>query len=123
MIDHFGINVMDFESAATFYDRTLQVLGHRRLEDHSPHAIGWGTETPAFWISTFPGVGPNRESHFAFQAPDRAAVRAWFEEAVAAGAEVLHEPRLFPEYHPNYYGAFVRDADGNNVEACCHGPE
>lgn len=120
MIDHFGINVADFDSAAAFYDRTLAVLGHRRMEDHSPYAIGWGTETPAFWISTFEGIGPNRENHFAFSAPDAATVRAWFDEAVAAGAEVLHEPRLWPEYHPGYYGAFVRDADGNNVEACCH---
>ena len=61
-----------------------------------------------------------RESHIAFTAPDRAAVRAFFDAAVAPGAEVLHEPRVWPEYHPNYYGAFVRDPDGNNVEAVCH---
>ena len=66
---------------------------------------------------------PNREVHVAFQAPDRARVRAFFDAAVAAGAEVLHEPRLWPEYHPSYYGAFVRDPDGNNVEAVCHSPE
>jgi predicted lactoylglutathione lyase len=56
-------------------------------------------------------------------APDRAAVRAFFDAAVAAGAEVLHEPRVWPEYHPGYYAAFVRDPDGNNVEAVCHVPE
>lgn len=123
MIDHYGMNVADFDAAAAFYDRTLAVLGHTRLADHSPHAIGWGTQTPAFWISTFEGVGPNRENHVAFAAPDAATVRAWFTEAVAAGAEVLHEPRLWPEYHPGYYGAFVRDLDGNNVEAVCHVPE
>ena len=66
---------------------------------------------------------PNREVHIAFVAADRAAVRAFFEAAVAAGAEVLHEPRVWPEYHPTYYGAFVRDPDGNNVEAVCHSPE
>ena len=120
MIDHFGINVTDMERASAFYDRVLGVLGHRRLLDHGV-AIGYGTDAPAFWISTFEGVGPNREVHVAFSAPDAAAVRAWFDEAVAAGAEVLHEPRLWPEYHPGYYGAFVRDPDGNNVEACCHG--
>jgi catechol 2,3-dioxygenase-like lactoylglutathione lyase family enzyme len=54
---------------------------------------------------------------------DRAAVRAFFDAAVGAGAEVLHEPREWPEYHPAYYGAFVRDPDGNNIEAVCHRPE
>jgi predicted lactoylglutathione lyase len=67
--------------------------------------------------------GPNREVHIAFQAPDRAAVRAFFEVAVHAGAEKLHEPRVFPEYHSHYYGAFVRDPDGNNVEAVSHLPD
>ena len=66
---------------------------------------------------------PNREVHIAFEADDRASVRAFFEAAVNRGAEVLHEPRVWPEYHPDYYGAFVRDPDGNNVEAVCHRPE
>ena len=83
--------------------------------------VGYGVAPkPDFWISPFEGVGPARESHIAFEAADRAAVRAFFEAAVAAGAEVLHEPREWPEYHPGYYGAFVRDPDGNNVEAVCH---
>jgi predicted lactoylglutathione lyase len=56
----------------------------------------------------------------AFTAASREAVDAFFAAAVAAGADVLHEPRLWPEYHPGYYGAFVRDPDGNNVEAVCH---
>ena len=56
-------------------------------------------------------------------ASDRAAVCTFFEAAVDAGAEVLHPPKVWPEYHPNYYGAFVRDPDGNNVEAVCHQPE
>ena len=119
MIDHLGVNVTDMARAGVFYDRVLGVLGHTRLIDHGV-AVGYGTDQPAFWISTFEGVGPNREVHVAFSAPDEATVRAWFGEAVAAGAEVLHEPRLWPEYHPGYFGAFVRDPDGNNVEACCH---
>lgn len=119
MIDHLGINVSDMEKAGAFYDRILRVLGHSRLVDFGV-AIGYGTAKPEFWLSTFEGMGPNREVHVAFTAPDAATVRAWFEEAVAAGAEVLHEPRLWPEYHDAYYGAFVRDPDGNNVEACCH---
>lgn len=63
-----------------------------------------------------------RETHLAFAAPDRAAVRAFLSAAAALGAEVLHEARVWSEYHPNYYGAFVRDPDGNNVEAVCHAP-
>ena len=78
---------------------------------------------PSFWISALETGGENRESHIAFTAANRAEVRAFFDAAVAAGAEVLHEPREWPEYHPNYYGAFVRDPDGNNVEAVCHFPE
>ena len=61
--------------------------------------------------------------HLGIQVSDAAASAAFFEAAVAQGAEVLHEPRVFPEYHDNYYGAFVRDPDGHNVEACCHFPE
>ena len=85
--------------------------------------IGYGADQkPDFWLGPNTGAG-FRESHIAFEAPDRAAVRAFFDAAVQAGAEVLHEPRVWPEYHPGYYGAFVRDPDGNNVEAVCHTPE
>jgi catechol 2,3-dioxygenase-like lactoylglutathione lyase family enzyme len=119
MIDHLGINCTDLQRAAAFYDRVLGVLGHRRIMDVDV-AIGYGTEGPDFWISTFEGVGDNREVHVAFSAPDAATVRAFHAEALAAGAESLHEPRLWPEYHAGYYGAFVRDTEGNNVEAVCH---
>ena len=86
--------------------------------------IGYGLgQKPSFWIGPLADDVPNREVHIAFVAPDRAAVRAFFDAAVGAGAEVLHEPRVWPEYHPDYYGAFVRDPDGNNVEAVCHAPE
>ena len=119
MIDHLGINCTDLPRAAAFYDRVLGVLGHRRIVDAGV-AIGYGTDEPDFWISTFDGVGPNREVHVAFTAPDAATVRAFHDEAVAAGAESLHAPRLWPEYHPAYYGAFVRDTEGNNIEAVCH---
>jgi catechol 2,3-dioxygenase-like lactoylglutathione lyase family enzyme len=123
MIDHLGINCADLDAAATFYDRVLGVLGHRRLMDFG-QAIGYGSDKPDFWIAAQPAQGPaagtNREIHVAFTAQDAATVRAFFEAAVGLGAEVLHEPRLWPEYHPHYYGAFVRDPDGNNVEAVCH---
>lgn len=119
MIDHFGINAADLAVTTAFYDTVLATLGHRRLMDFEV-AVGYGTEQPQFWVSTFDGVGPNREVHIAFSAPDAATVRAFVEAAVGLGAEVLHQPRLWPEYHDHYYGGFVRDPDGNNVEAVCH---
>jgi catechol 2,3-dioxygenase-like lactoylglutathione lyase family enzyme len=123
MIDHFGINCTDLERSAAFYDAVLGALGHRRLMDHGV-AIGYGTAFPAFWIGRQPeegpASGPNREIHVGFTAPTAEAVRAFFDTAVGQGAEVLHEPRHFPEYHDHYFGAFVRDPDGNNVEAVCH---
>ena len=123
MIDHLGINCADIDASATFYDTVLATLGAGRLLDFGV-AIGYGTDKPDFWISRQPDEGPaagtNREIHVAFQAPDAATVRAFFEAAREAGAEVLHEPRIWPEYHDHYFGAFVRDPDRNNVEAVCH---
>lgn len=85
--------------------------------------VGFGAAgKPEFWIGPRTTGEGFRESHLAFTAPDRASVQAFFAAAVAAGAEVLHPPRVWEEYHPNYYGAFVRDPDGNNVEAVCHLP-
>src|SRR4051812_42618258 len=122
MLDHLGIQAADLAASAAFYDRVLAPLGATRLRDFGV-AIGWGADKPDFWISTCDDGEGFRESHIAFSAADRATVHAFFDAAVAAGAEVLHEPRVFPEYHPAYYGAFVRDPDGNNVEAVCHSPE
>ncbi len=123
MIDHFGISCADLESSAKFYDTVLGVLGYSRLLDYEV-AIGYGAGRPDFWIGaqseTGPTAGPNREMHLAFHAADASLVRAFFDAAVGLGAEVLHAPRFFPEYHDTYYGAFVRDPDGNNVEAVCH---
>ena len=109
--------------AAAFYDAVLEPLGATRMMDFGQY-IGYGVDKPDFWLGpVVPEVEPNRELHVAFAAADRATVRSFFDAAVTAGAEVLHEPREWPEYHPNYYGAFVRDPDGNNVEAVCHRPE
>ena len=119
MIDHFGINCADLQTSGAFYDEVLGTLGHRRLLDFG-EAIGYGTDKPDFWLSTFDGIGPNREVHIAFTAPDAATVRAFVDAATRLGAEVLHEPRLWPEYHDAYFGGFVRDPDGNNLEAVCH---
>ena len=120
MLDHLGIQCADLAASAAFYDTALAPLGARRLMDFGV-AIGYGIDPkPDFWLGRFDSGDGFRESHIAFTATDRATVRAFFDAAVAAGAEVLHEPRVWPEYHPNYYGAFVRDPDGNNVEAVCH---
>jgi catechol 2,3-dioxygenase-like lactoylglutathione lyase family enzyme len=120
MIDHVGIQCADMAASAAFYDAVLAPLGGARVMDFGV-AIGYGTpEHPDFWIGQFDSGEGFRESHLAFSAADRAAVRAFFDAAVAAGSEVLHEPRLWPEYHEHYYGAFVRDPDGNNVEAVHH---
>jgi catechol 2,3-dioxygenase-like lactoylglutathione lyase family enzyme len=121
VLDHVGIQCADLAASAAFYDAALAPLGFRKLMDVTV-AIGYGADKPDFWIGVFEsGVG-FRESHIAFSAPDRAAVDAFFAAAVAAGAEVLHRPAVHPEYHEHYYGAFVRDPDGNNVEAVAHRP-
>ncbi|MDV3125639.1 VOC family protein [Mycobacterium sp. 21AC1] len=125
MIDHFGINCADFAKSKKFYDAVLAVLGYSRQMDFDV-AIGYGTEGhPDFWIADA-GAGdtagqPNREVHVAFQAGDADAVQAFYDAAMELGLESLHAPRLWPEYHPGYFGAFVRDPDGNNVEAVFHG--
>ena len=123
MLDHVSIQCTDTAASSAFYDAVLAPLGATRVMDFG-HVIGYGIPPkPDFWIGPHNSGDGFRESHLAFTAPDRAAVRSFFDAAVAAGADVLHEPRVWPEYHPNYYGAFVRDPDGNNVEAVCHNPE
>jgi catechol 2,3-dioxygenase-like lactoylglutathione lyase family enzyme len=122
MIDHVSVQCADMEASARFYDAVLAPLGGHRVLDFDV-AVGYGTDQkPDFWIGARNTGEGFRESHLAFAAPDRAAVQAFFDAAVKAGAEVLHEPRVWPEYHPSYYGGFVRDPDGNNVEAVCHRP-
>ncbi len=122
MLDHVSIQCTDPAASAAFYDAVLPTVGGGRVMDFGD-VVGYGAGgQPDFWI------GPNhtgtgfRESHLAFAAPSRAAVRDFFAAAAGTGAEVLYEPRLWPEYHASYYGAFVRDPDGNNVEAVCHLP-
>ena len=123
MLDHVSIQCADLPASAAFYDVVLATVGGERVMDFG-EAVGFGIgPRPDFWIGRQSTGQGFRESHLAFAAPDRAAVRAFFQAAVDAGAEVLHQPRVWTEYHPNYYGAFVRDPDGNNVEAVCHTPE
>jgi catechol 2,3-dioxygenase-like lactoylglutathione lyase family enzyme len=122
MIDHLGINCADLAVSKHFYDTVLGTLGYSKLMDFEV-AVGYGKEAPDFWLSVFDDMGPNREIHVAFQAADREAVQAFYDAALSLGAESLHAPRLRPEYHERYFGAFVRDPDGNNVEAVCHNAE
>ncbi len=119
MLDHLSIQVTDVAASAAFYDAVLAPLGGKRLMEFGEQ-IGYGRSQPMFWLGPVTTGGLAREMHIAFSAPDRAAVTAFHDAAVAAGVAVLHAPRLWPEYHPSYFGAFVRDLDGNNVEAVCH---
>ena len=123
MLDHVSIQCADPAISAHFYDAVLAPLGGQRILEYGA-VIGYGVPPmPDFWLGPRSTGDGFRESHIAFSAATRAQVDAFFEAAVKAGAEVLHEPRVHEEYHEHYYGAFVRDPDGNNVEAVCHRPE
>jgi catechol 2,3-dioxygenase-like lactoylglutathione lyase family enzyme len=124
VLDHIGINCADYRKSQVFYDTVLGVLGFSRQMDFG-EAIGYGRDgKPAFWIAEGAGMGPNREIHLAFQAADDDAVLAFHDAAVGLGYESLHAARLWPEYHPGYFGVSLApprwDPDGNNVEAVCH---
>ncbi|WP_369131639.1 VOC family protein [Modestobacter sp. I12A-02662] len=125
MLDHIGLQVADVEASLAFYLRAFEPVGMRevmRYPSGESFVIGLAGPDgmPDFWLSPAEG-GETREIHLAFRAPDRAVVDAVHEAARAAGAEVLHAPREWPEYHPGYYGVFLRDLDGHNVEAVHHG--
>jgi catechol 2,3-dioxygenase-like lactoylglutathione lyase family enzyme len=125
MIDHIGVQVADVEASAAFYLQTFAPAGMReamRIPTGGGAVVGLAGPdgVPTFWLSPAAGAEA-RELHVAFRAPDRDAVDAVHAAAVAAGTEVLHAPREWPEYHPGYYGAFLRDPDGHNVEVVHHG--
>jgi catechol 2,3-dioxygenase-like lactoylglutathione lyase family enzyme len=123
VIAHVSIQCADLAASAAFYEAVLAPLGGSRIMSDGD-AIGYGvTPVAELWIGPQQTGEGFRETHVAFSAPDRAAVRAFFDAAVGLGAAVLHEPQLWPRYDPSYYGAFVRDPDGNNVEAVCSSPE
>jgi catechol 2,3-dioxygenase-like lactoylglutathione lyase family enzyme len=125
MLDHVGLQVADVEASAEFYLGVFAPIGMReaaRFPDGGRLFVGLAGPdgVPVFWLGP-PTGDETRELHVAFRAPDRAAVDAVHEAAIKAGAEVLHAPREWPEYHPGYYGVYVRDLDGHNVEAVHHG--
>jgi catechol 2,3-dioxygenase-like lactoylglutathione lyase family enzyme len=136
MIDHTYLPVTDVERSRAFYQRLLHSLGFENdlvLTDR----IGFGVLQPgALFISLTADVdaGPchvgsrarvaakPEPHHVAFRAQTRDAVHAFYRAATSLGADVVHAPRLFPEYHADYFAVFVRDPDGHNIEAVCHTP-
>lgn len=125
MLDHLGVQVADVAASLRFYLQVFGPIGAReimRFPMDQSFVVGLGGPDgqPDLWLAPTSG-GETRELHVALRAPDRAAVDAVHEAALAAGAEVLHAPREWPEYHPGYYGVFLRDPDGHNVEAVHHG--
>src|SRR3954447_16687933 len=103
MLDHLSIQCADVRASAAFYDAVLAPLGGSRVMDFG-EVIGYGIPPkPDFWLGPQNTGAGFREAHIAFAAPDRRAVRKFYDIAVAHGAEVLHEPREWPVYHPNYY--------------------
>jgi catechol 2,3-dioxygenase-like lactoylglutathione lyase family enzyme len=121
MLDHIALQCSDLEASAIFYSAVLAPLDFRLMVDHET-VLGYGRERPAFWIGIHRFGEGFRESHIAFEALDRPAVQAFYEAAMRNGAEILYEPRVWPEYHPDYFAVFVRDPDGNNIEAVSHRP-
>lgn len=127
MIDHTGVTVSDFAKSKTFYIQALAPIGYAPLAEVpasvTGHAdvAGFGEPPkPDFWISS--GTPNKPPVHVAFRVRSRAQVDAFHQAALAAGGRDNGAPGLRPHYHANYYGAFVLDPDGHNIEAVCHAP-
>jgi len=124
MIDHTGYSVTDFDKSKAFFDAVFAPLGITFLmmvpPEHSKGVKvgGFGTDRPRFWLNE--GAVMTPPVHIAFEAQDRAAVDAFYAAGLAAGGRDNGAPGPRPHYHPDYYGAFLLDPDGNNVEAVCH---
>ncbi len=122
MIDHLTLRVSDYPRSKDFYTQALKPLGYTlAMEFDTPGGKvgGMGTGAmPDFWLAQ--GEAGKPPIHVAFTATDRATVDAFYEAALTAGGKDNGEPGLRPHYHAHYYGAFVRDLDGNNIEAVCH---
>ena len=116
-VDHFGISGSDYEKAKAFYAAALEPLGLKVMMDFGV-TVGIGAEFPFLWIS----AGAPGHVHLAFRCETRAEVDAFHAAAIKAGATDNGKPGLRTDYSPNYYAAFVLDADGHNIEAVCHAP-
>ena len=131
MIDHLGLACSDYARSRAFYERALAPLGLAvvmevaRAESGGYEGCGFGeNRKPEFWLGSSPGSSAgSRPVHVAFRAADRKTVAAFYAAAIAAGGRDNGAPGLRLHYHPNYYGAFVLDPDGHNIEAVCHHPE
>lgn len=120
MIDHVGIRVTDLKASTQFYRVALLPLGYDVLMEFD-FGVGLGKDgKPDLWL--YPGEAGRGQTHVALAAPDRQVVDAFHAAAVQAGGQDTGSPRVRDEYHPNYYGAFVTDPDGHNLEAVCHQP-
>jgi catechol 2,3-dioxygenase-like lactoylglutathione lyase family enzyme len=117
MIDHIGIGVSDYERSKRFFEAALAPLGYTLLLERNITGAGFGRAgRPDFWIRR--GL-PGPALHIAFAADDRAMVDAFYHAAMAAGGCDNGAPGLRPEYTPTYYGGFILDPDGHNIEAVC----
>ncbi|MGB3141973.1 MAG: VOC family protein [Aestuariivirga sp.] len=128
MLDHIGFSVSNMKVSRIFYEKALKPLGLASVMEVTPEMtgtidshVGFGADRPFFWIGT--GGKPATGTHVAFAAQNRKTVDAFHAAALAAGGRDNGKPGLRPQYHENYYGAFVLDPDGNNIEAVCHAPE
>ncbi len=123
MLDHVGFGVSDYERSKAFYTQALAPLGITLVLEPVAGVGGFGAaQKPFFWIDTR-GTAAQRAVHVALAAEDRATVDAFHAAALAAGGTDNGAPGVRPIYHPSYYGAYVLDPDGNNIEAVCHKPE
>jgi catechol 2,3-dioxygenase-like lactoylglutathione lyase family enzyme len=124
MIDHISVRVRDYDRSKQFYKDALVPLGYGLMMEYPGGVAGFGTpEKPDFWIAaTREGEVVGASAHVAFASPDRATVDAFYRAAIAAGGKDNGPPGSRPQYHPGYYGAFVLDPDGHNIEAVCHRP-
>jgi catechol 2,3-dioxygenase-like lactoylglutathione lyase family enzyme len=122
MLDHVTIGVSNIERSKKFYDRALRPLGITRLYAEGEGFAGYGISPKAFfWIGR--RETPQTGAHVAFTAQDRTTVDRFHDEAIAAGGTDNGQPGIRKNYHPNYYGAFVLDPDGHNIEAVCQSPQ
>jgi catechol 2,3-dioxygenase-like lactoylglutathione lyase family enzyme len=120
MLDHIGIQVGDLDRSIAFYTKALAPLGYELVMKWEQFA-GFGVGgKPDFWIDG--RKAPKDIIHVAFRAKGRAIVRGFYETAIAAGGKDNGGPGVRPHYHEHYYGAFVLDPDGHNIEAVCHEP-
>ncbi len=127
MIDHVSLGVKDLERSRRFYDAVLRPLGIVRIVDFQRRGSDYGAMAGSlgvqFTITVETGESlPSPGMHLCFRAPDRAAVHAFHAAALLSGGRDDGEPGLRPQYHPDYFAAFVIDPDGHRVEAVCHAP-